>query len=376
MGGSTDWPLTMTPQAFSRSSHLLTPPPHRQVWRGWGLALAAAAALACNPAQAWEPTAPVELVVPAGTGGGADQMARFIQELVAKHKLMAQPINVVNRPGNSGIDGLLELKSARGNPHKLVITLSNLFTAPLATGTHFSWNDLSPVQMLALDQFVLWVAASSPYKTTPDLLNALRSTPAGSLKLGGTGAKQEDQLLSVLLETAAGTRISYVALKGGGDVARALAEREVDMTVNNPIEAEALWRQGKLRPLCVFDGRRMDYPGKVAAEQGWADLPTCMSQGIPTQYQMLRGIFTTPGATPDQVAYYNQVLDKMRALPEWQAFMARGAFNQTSLSGEPFADWLDKANRLHSVLMREAKLKAPAGGVAPAPAASAVPARK
>ena len=91
---------------------------------------------------------------------------------------------------------------------------------------------------------------------------------------------------------------------------------------------------------------------------------------------MLRGIFTTPGATPDQVAYYNQLLDKLRALPEWQAFMARGAFKQTSLSGEPFVDWLDRANRLHSVLMREAKLRAPAGGVAPAPAASAVPARK
>lgn len=365
----------MNLQSFSRPSHLFRPP-HRRVWRNLGLALAAAAALSCNPAQAWEPTAPVELVVPAGTGGGADQMARFIQELIAKHKLMGQPINVVNRPGNSGIEGLLEMKSARGNPHKLVITLSNLFTAPLATGTNFIWNELIPVQMLALDQFVLWVAATSPYKSTPDLLNALRSAPAGSLKLGGTGAKQEDQLLSVLLETAAGTHINYVALKGGGDVARALAEHEVDMTVNNPIEAEALWRQGKLRPLCVFDGRRMDFPGKVSAEQGWADLPTCMSQGIPAQYLMLRGIFTTPGATPDQVAYYNQVLDKMRALPEWQAFMVRGAFKQTSLSGEPFADWLDKANRLHNVLMREAKLKAPAGGVAPASAASAVAAKK
>ena len=149
---------------------------------GLALAAAAVAALSSSPAQAWEPTAPVELVVPAGTGGGADQMARFIQELVAKHKLMGQPINVVNRPGNSGLEGLLEMKSARGNPHKLVITLSNLFTAPLATGSNFSWTDLSPVQMLALDQFVLWVVASSPYKTTPELLNALRSAPAGSLK--------------------------------------------------------------------------------------------------------------------------------------------------------------------------------------------------
>jgi putative tricarboxylic transport membrane protein len=88
-------------------------------------------------AQAWEPSQPVELVVPAGTGGGADQMARLLAELVAKHKLMKQPIQVVNRAGNSGAEGLLDVKSARGNPHKLIITLSSLFTTPLATGTDF-----------------------------------------------------------------------------------------------------------------------------------------------------------------------------------------------------------------------------------------------
>ncbi len=315
------------------------------------------AACCVAPAQAWEPTAPVELVVPAGTGGGADQMARFIQKLVESHKLMRQPLTVVNKAGNSGLEGLQDLKAARGNPHKLVITLSNLFTAPLATGTDFNWRDITPVQMLALDQFVLWVNAASPYKTARDLLEALRSKPPGSLMLGGTGSKQEDQLISVLLETAASTRIAYMPLKGGGDVAKALAEQAVEMTVNNPIEADTLWREGKLRPLCVFDGQRLDYPTKVTASQSWADLPTCLSAGIPVQYLMLRGIFTSPGATPEQVAFYSQLLDKVRALPEWKTFMERGAFKQTSLSGAPFVEWLDKSDHFHNVLMREAKLK-------------------
>ncbi len=331
------------------------------------------ATLAAGPALAWEPTAPVELVVPAGTGGGADQMARFIAQLAASKQLLRQPINVVNKPGNSGMDGLMDIKAGKGNPHKLVITLSNLFTAPLATGVDFNWQDITPVQMLALDQFVLWVNASSPHKTTKDLLDALRTAPAGSSKLGGTGSKQEDQLISVLLETAAATRITYVPLKGGGDVARALADGEVDMTVNNPIEAEALWRQGKLRPLCVFDGQRLDDPAKLAGGQGWADLPTCMSVGIPAQYLMMRSIFTTPGATADQVAFYSQLLDKVRATPEWKAFMVKGAFKQTTMSGAAFSDWLEKTNRFHNVLMREAKLKAAPGAAAPqAPAAPAV----
>jgi putative tricarboxylic transport membrane protein len=332
-----------------------------------GLAIAMALAGAALPAAAWEPTAPVEIVVPAGTGGGADQMARFIQKLVTDNKLMNQPMSVVNKAGDSGVEGLMDVKAARGNPHKLIITLSNLFTSPIAMGTDFSWRDITPVQMLALDQFVLWVNAGSPHKTAKELTDALRASQPGSLKLGGTGTKQEDQLISVLLETAASTRIAYVPLKGGGDVANALSTKQVDMTVNNPIEAEKLWREGAVRPLCVFDGQRLDYSAKVAGDRSWADLPTCMADGIPVQYLMMRGIFTTPGATPEQVAYYNKLLDRVRELPEWKQFMGRGAFKQTTLQGAAFVDWLDKAENFHKVLMREAKFR-------PAPARVAVPA--
>ncbi|MDH4051616.1 MAG: tripartite tricarboxylate transporter substrate-binding protein [Rubrivivax sp.] len=335
-------------------------------------AMALALAGAPDPARAWEPSAPVELVVPAGTGGGADQMARFIQQLVTDHKLMRQPLTVVNKSGGSGVEGLLYMKASAGDPHRLIITLSNLFTAPLATGADFNWHDITPVQMLALDQFVLWVNAASPFKSAEDLVAALRRGPPGSLSLGGTGSKQEDQIISVLLETATSTRIAYRPMKGGGDVARALAANEVDMTVNNPIEAEKLWRAGSVRPLCVFDGRRLEYTAKVAGNQSWADVPTCMSFGVPVQYVMLRGIFTTGGATPEQVAYYNDLLDRVRALPEWQAFMERGAFRQTTMQGPAFVNWLDKAANFHLVLMREARLKAGTEPAAPVPAAAPV----
>jgi putative tricarboxylic transport membrane protein len=341
------------------------------------LAVAALAGFA-TPVWAWEPTAPVELVVPAGTGGGADQMARFIAQMVTKHKLMNQPLTVVNKSGNSGIEGLLDVKAAKGNPHKLIITLSNLFTTPLATGTDFSWRDITPVQMLALDQFVLWVNAESPHKSAKELLEALRAGQPGSVKLGGTGSKQEDQLISVLLETAASTRLAYLPLKGGGDVARSLAAKEVDITVNNPIEAAKLWSEGKVRPLCVFDGKPLEYQGKITATQSWGDLPTCMSFGIPVQYLMMRGIFMSPGVAPEHVAYYSGLLDRVRALPEWKEFMAQGAFKQSVMTGSPFIDWLDRSENFHKVLMREAKLTfaasnaaAGAGGAKTTPAGAA-----
>ena len=120
--------------------------------------------------------------MPAGTGGGADQMARVIQGIIAKHDLMKQSMVVINKAGGAGGEGFLDVKGAKGNPHKLVITLSNLFTTPMATGIPFSWKDMTPVSMMALDEFVLWVNAESPFKTTPDYVDAIKAAGPASTR--------------------------------------------------------------------------------------------------------------------------------------------------------------------------------------------------
>src|SRR3954462_862709 len=105
------------------------------------IAAAALAAVFALPAAqaAWEPTKTVEFIVPAGTGGGADQMARAVQGIVAKHGLMKQSILPINKAGGAGAEGFLDVKSSAGDPHKIIITLSNLFTTPLATAVPFNW---------------------------------------------------------------------------------------------------------------------------------------------------------------------------------------------------------------------------------------------
>ena len=314
-------------------------------------AIAAAAPL---PAQAWEPTKAVEFIVPAGTGGGADQMARFIQGVVAKNKLMNQPIVVVNKGGGAGAEAFLDVKGDKGNAHKIVITLSNLFTTPLGTAVPFNWRDMTPVSRMALDQFVLWVNAESPHQTAKAFFDAVKAGPDRGIKIGGTGSKQEDQIITVMLEKAAGKKIIYIPYGGGGQVATQLVGKHVDATVNNPIEAESHWRAGKLRALCVFDTQPLPYKDKVTATQGWADLPTCRSAGIPVEYTMLRGIFMPPGVTEAQLKFYVDLLARIRALPEWKDFMTKGAFNQTTLSGQAYFDWLGRTEQQHRVLMREA----------------------
>jgi len=318
------------------------------------VAISAAAMLATTAHAAWEPTKPVEFVVPAGTGGGADQMARFIQGVVIKHKLMSQPMIVVNKAGGAGAEGFLEIKGAKGDPHKIVITLSNLFTTPMATGVPFSWKDMTPVSMLALDQFVLWVNADTPYKTAKEYIAAVKAAGPSKMKMGGTGSKQEDQIITVAIEKATGTKFIYVPFQGGGAVAVQLVGKHIDSTVNNPIEAVAQWRAGSLRALCVFDDKRMSYKAKVTDTMSWSDIPTCMESGIPMDYQMLRGIFMPAGVTADQRAYYVELMRKIRATPDWIDFMEKGAFNQTTMSGAEYEKWVAAAEATHLGLMKEA----------------------
>src|SRR6187397_3721151 len=262
---------------------------------------------------AWEPVRPVEFIVPAGTGGGADQMARTIQGIVTKHNLMKQPMVVINKSGGAGGEGFLDVKASANNPHKIIITLSNLFTTPLATGIPFNWKDLTPVSMMALDEFVLWVNADKPYKSVKDYVDAIKAAPDNTFKMGGTGSKQEDQIITVALEKATGKKMTYIPYKGGGAVAVQLVGGHVDSTVNNPNEAISHWKGGKLRPLCVFDSKKLGYDEKVGpGREPWRSIPTCKEAGVDVEYLMLRGIFMSPRATPDQVAYYVDLLKKVR----------------------------------------------------------------
>jgi tripartite-type tricarboxylate transporter receptor subunit TctC len=261
---------------------------------------------------------------------------------------------VVNKSGGAGAEGFLDAKGARPDGHKIIITLSNLFTTPLATGVPFNWKDLTPVAMLALDEFVLWVNAESPYKSVSDLTKAMKQAESGKFKMGGTGSKQEDQIITVAIEKATDKKMIYIPFKGGGDVAVQLVGKHVDTTVNNPIEAVAHWKGGTLRALCVFDSQVMPYPKKITPTQSWKDIPTCKSQGLDVEYLMLRGIFMPPKATPAQVAYFTDVFQKVRQLPEWKEFMETGAFKETFMMGQQFQDWLLKAEVEHFRLMREA----------------------
>ena len=296
-------------------------------------------------AKAWVPDRPVEFVVPAGAGGGADIMARFISPLVTKYKLSPKPWIVINKSAGAGAEGFMYVKGSKGNANLIIITLDNLFTTPLATGVPFSWKDLTPVSRLALDYFILWVNASTPYKTAQEYLDAVKKAP-GKFVMGGTGSKQEDQILTVQIEQSFGTKWNYVPFKGGGTVCVELVGKHIDSSVNNPSECVSHWKNGTVRPLATLDSVRIDLPE-------WKGIPTMKeATGKDVSYLMLRGIFMAPGVTKEQQEYYIETLKKVTETPEWKKYVADNGLKDAFLSGPEFVKWLEEKEAKTKELMK------------------------
>ncbi len=304
-------------------------------------------------AWAWEPTKPVEIVVPFSAGGASDQMARSIQSIIAKHKLMSQPVIVVNKAGASGAEGLMDTKASQGNPHKLLVTSSALYTVPMVSHLPFSWRDLTPIAMVAQDEFVLWTNAEAPYKTVAEFVEGAKAG-AGKVKMGGTSSKREDQIITTLIQKKTGARFIYVPYKGGGEAATQLSGKHIDANVNNPSESIGQWRAGEHRALCVFAPARMGYTTKVTQSQSWGDVPTCKEQGLDVQYQMLRVFMMPGGITPDQQKYYVELMRKIVATPEWKEYLERNALKSEFLAGKPLEDFLARDENAHRDILKEA----------------------
>ncbi|MCH7832981.1 MAG: tripartite tricarboxylate transporter substrate binding protein, partial [Proteobacteria bacterium] len=200
---------------------------------GLGLGFTAASV---DSAKAWEPKKPVEFVIMAGKGGGADKAVRFIQTIIAKNKLSSKPFTPVNKPGGSGAEALVHVKNAKDPDHTLMFTLNSFYTTPLLQpGLGIDIKTFTPVGRMAEDTFLLWVHKDSGITTVDQFVKAAKAKGSGWI-MAGTGKNSEDNILTDFLNKAYGLNMKYVPYKGGGRVAKELAGKNADSTVNNPSE--------------------------------------------------------------------------------------------------------------------------------------------
>ena len=317
-----------------------------------GIAVLTAVVATSVPAVAWEPTKPVEIVVAAGAGGASDQMARMMQAAIQKNNLMKQPLVVSLKGGASGGEALMYMKSSEGDPNKVMVAYSLIYMLPLSAKIPFNWRELTPVAVLAMDQFVLWANAAGP-KSVQDFIAAAKAA-SSPFKMGGTGSKREDHVLTAFMEKRTGTKFSYLPYKSGGEAATQLVGNHTEANVNNPSENLEVWRAGQVRALCVFDKERIAYKTKVTETQSWNDIPTCKEEGLDVQYLMLRAMFLPGKVTAEQSAFYLDLFEKVTQTAEYKDYMEKQALKPVFLKGPEMMKFLEEDDALNKSLMIEA----------------------
>lgn len=311
-------------------------------------------------ANAWEPRKPVEIVIPAGQGGGADVMGRFLATLLQVHKMVKKPFIVINKPGGSGAVGMQYMYSKAENPHYFLISLSNVITTPLHTNLGITWKDLTPLVRMCLDRHCLCTNPKqhADWKTVEDVVKAIKAAPKGTYKLAGTGSKQEDQIVMLLFEKKAlGSMgwLTYVPFKGGGTVAANLVGGHVDLNVNNPSEFLPQSRANRINVIAMFDKERL--PGLHMMDETTPQPPTVKESGYDVVYEMLRGMFGPPKLKKDEIQYYVDLFKKINDTKEWHRYTDDNFLQRAFLGNSPeLYKWFEEYSKMHEDLLKEAGL--------------------
>lgn len=292
----------------------------------------------------WAPKKPIDFVIMAGPGGGADKMARLMQTVIEKNDFSSKPFIPVNKPGGSGAEALIHLKEKAGDEHTVMVTLNSFYTTPLRQpGLGVDPLSFTPVARMAEDTFILWVHKDSGIKTIDEFVAAAKKEGSG-WTMAGTGRGGEDELLTAFLNNAYGLDMKYVPFKGGGDVAKQLAGKHANSTVNNPSEALGFYESGDVVPIVAFTGERLPQ---------FPDTPTMIEVGKPYTYYMQRSVVGPPGMSSEAYDYYRDVFKKVYDSEDWQAYMKKQSLIGEFLTGDDLHDYWVVNYDTHRKLLTE-----------------------
>ena len=300
--------------------------------------------LMSNAEAEWKPRKPIEFVIMAGKGGGADKMARLMQTVIEKHNFSSKPFVPVNKPGGSGAEALIHMKGKKGDDHTVMVTLNSFYTTPLRQPA-LGVDPLSfaPIGRMAEDTFLLWVNSDTDIKTVDDFVTAAKAKGRDWI-MAGTGKGQEDELLTNFLNRAYGLEMKYVPYKGGGRVAKELAGNNAHSTVNNPSEQLGFYEAGKTRALAAFTPERLEL---------FPDAPTFEELGKDFVYFMQRSVVGAPGMSDEAQAYYRDVFQKVYNSDEWQEYMKKKSLRGEFLTGNELKEYWAREQAVHETMLKE-----------------------
>ena len=306
-----------------------------------------------SEAQAWEPRKPVEMIIMAGTGGGADQLARLIQGIIDQNDLSPRPFIPINKPGGSGAEALRYLQDKAGDDHTVLVTLNSYYTTPIINqGLGVDVTKFTPIGLMALDTFQLWVTSDSGIDSLDNWVKTVKA--ADNWNVGGTGKGQEDSILFAMLQAEFGIdNITYIPFPGGGTVAKNLIGKHIASTVNNPSEQMQFYRAGQSRPLVQFTDERLG---------AFPDVPTSKELGHDIVYFMQRSFNAPPGMSSEAQEWYISLFEKVFNSEQWQSYcQEEGLMCESWVAGDDLAAFHDQQLARHQALIEKVGAEAITG---------------
>jgi putative tricarboxylic transport membrane protein len=322
-----------------------------------GCALLATVLLALSgPVAAAEEPAidQLRLVAPAAPGGGWDQTARVMQQVLQQSGLV-RTAPVENIPGAAGTIGLARfVGSEQGRNDVLLVSGLIMLGGVVMHGSPVTLREVTPVARLTGEYEAIVVPASSPFRTLDDMIRALRARPE-SLSWGGGSAGGSDQILAGLIASAVGVspgRINYVAFSGGGESLSAILGGQVSLGVNGLAELEPQIQAGTVRALAISSASRL--PG--------LDVPTLHEQGVDVEFENWRSVVGPPGISAAQRQRLESLITAMVATPEWRAALERYRWLDRHLGGDAFARFVEGEESRVRTTLRQLETGQDSGG--------------
>lgn len=291
----------------------------------------ACACIAAAPAvtRAWEPTRPVEIVVPTTPGGGIDRSARTLQKIFQDGQLVKVPVTVVNKPGAGGALSLVYLNQHAGDAHHIAINSPNLIANDINGRSRVKYSEVTPLANLFSEYTVIAVRADSPLRTGEDFVARLRTDPGALAVSTPTTLGSVNHMSFALVARAAGVdvkKLKAVVLGSGGDAVTALLGGHIDAHTGTPSSVVRMVQAGRIRVIGILAPQRIGGP--------YADTPTWTEQGYRAVMDTWRGVIGPKGLTAGQIAYWNGVLAKAVATQTWKDTLAQNVWEANYLDSE------------------------------------------
>jgi putative tricarboxylic transport membrane protein len=272
-------------------------------------------------------------MAPANPGGGWDQTARLVQQVLSTERILPVPVEVINRGGAGGTIGLAELV-ARDDPHTIMVMGRVMLGSILTNRSAVTLKDTAPIALL-LDEFeVIAVPANSKYLTFRDLLEDFRREPQ-RISWGGGSAGGTDHILVAMIAQAAGVdpkKINYVAYAGGGEAAVSVMGGNVTAGISGYSEWKSYAVAGRLRFLAISSGERL----------GNDSPPTIKESGLNVSTSNWRAIVAPRGADASTRAWLAEALARMRQSAGWQEALRRNDWVDTFLIGAELDRFIER----------------------------------